>query len=472
MSESPFGRTPGMEEPAGDEAGAAEAVRPFPGGSGRKERGGFNPSRLGEASRPSSVIPKIVGGGQVVRSGAPASPPPLVPPASPAQRVLQESAARAEPKGYTDVRIFGIGGGGGNAVSRMIEAGVQGVEFIVANTDAQSLASSPAQRKIQLSTHGALRLGAGGDPAAGRQAAEASESQILDAIGSADMVFVTAGMGGGTGTGGAPFVAQLARRQRALTVGVVTLPFTFEGARRQRLASEGVAELWRSVDALIVVPNDRLLTLSDRRMSMVQAFRRADDLLRQGVQGIADLVTVTGTINLDFADVRSVMEDAGRALMAVGEGNGENRALGAAQAVVTSPLLEHSIAGASRILLNITGGPDLTLHEVSEIADYVTQAASPDANIIFGHVVHPRPEVEVRVTLIATGMPEQAPGPSPRGASFSRPAGASWTSAPPRPALPDDPGPEDRFRAPRERPPQPPDDDAGRDVPSFLRRPR
>ena len=297
---------------------------------------------------------------------------------------------------------------GGNAVNRMIEAGVQGAEFVVLNTDAQALELSQARRRIHLNTHGALRLGAGGDPAVGRRAAEDTEPAILDAIGNADMVFVTAGMGGGTGTGAAAYVAQLARRQRALTVGVVTLPFAFEGARRQRLARDGRrSSCAQCVDALIVIPNDRLLSLSEKNTSMVQAFRRADDLLRQGVQGMAELVTVTGTINLDFADVRSVMEDAGRALMAVGEGGGENRALDAAEGVVNSPLLEHSISGATRLLLNITGGPDLTLYEVSEIAEYVTKAASPDASIIFGHVVHPRPEVEVRVTLIATGMPDQ-----------------------------------------------------------------
>jgi cell division protein FtsZ len=368
-----------------------------------------------------------------------------VPPASPAQRALQESEARgeAEPKGFTDVRIIGVGGGGSNAVNRMIEAGVQGAEFVVLNTDAQALELSQARRRIHLNTQGALRLGAGGDPAVGRRAAEDTEPEILDAIGNADMIFVTAGMGGGTGTGAAAYVAQLARRQRALTVGVVTLPFSFEGARRQRLAREGVEQLRQSVDALIVIPNDRLLTLSEKNTSMVQAFRRADDLLRQGVQGVAELVTVTGTINLDFADVRSVMEDAGRALMAVGEGTGENRALDAAEGVVNSPLLEHSISGATRLLLNITGGPDLTLYEVSEIAEYVTKAASPDASIIFGHVVHPRPEVEVRVTLIATGMPDQPQDPRAPHASrsaYARPDPArdarDARGAPPRPSPP------------------------------------
>jgi cell division protein FtsZ len=360
----------------------------------------------------------------------------------------------------------------------MIEAGVQGAEFVVLNTDAQALELSQARRRIHLSTHGALRLGAGGNPAVGRRAAEDTEPQILDAIGNADMIFVTAGMGGGTGTGAAAYVAHLARRQRALTVGVVTLPFAFEGARRQRLAREGVEQLRQSVDALIVIPNDRLLSLSERSTSMVQAFRRADDLLRQGVQGVAELVTVTGTINLDFADVRSVMEDAGRALMAVGEGMGENRALDAAEGVVNSPLLERSISGATRLLLNITGGPDLTLYEVSEIAEYVTKAASPDASIIFGHVVHPRPEVEVRVTLIATGMPDQP--------QDSRSTSTSTSSSRPSYSRPDpsrDPSRDasrDARDVPGRPPPTPTSGTAGTpratsetddlDVPPFLRR--
>jgi cell division protein FtsZ len=462
VSETRIDRPSGADGPDGAD-GAAGRVRPFP---ARKERGGFDPSRLGEVSRGAPVVPQIVGSGPAPRPApTPSSgPPPLVPPASPAQRALAESEARNDPKGYTDVRIIGVGGGGGNAVNRMIEAGVQGVEFAVLNTDAQALELSQARRRVTLDTHQALHLGAGGNPAVGRRAAEDSEREILDAIGSADMVFVTAGLGGGTGTGAAPYVARLAQRQHALTVGVVTLPFTFEGSRRQRIAQEGVEELRQAVDALIVIPNDRLLTLAERHTSMVQAFRRADDLLRQGVQGIADLVTVTGTINLDFADVRSVMEDAGRALMAVGEGGGENRALEAAQAVVTSPLLEHSITGASRILLNVTGGPDLTLYEVSEIAQHVTQAAHPDANIIFGHVVHPKPEAEVRVTLIATGMPEErTPG---RGPGYSRPL--PQTPPPPRSTRPVDDAPPPAGRSGS----APVEETDNLDVPPFLRRSR
>jgi cell division protein FtsZ len=390
---------------AGLEAGAGGAG-PEVGGGGRKERGGFSPERLGEAQRRGTVIPRIVGAGAVPRPApAPPVPVPLVPPASPAQRALAERP-RAEPRGFTDVRIVGVGGGGGNAVARMIEAGVGGAQFVVVNTDSQVLDQSPAANKIRLGGPRARRVGAGGDPAAGQRAAEDSAADLAGALSGADMVFITAGMGGGTGTGAAPVIARIARDMRALTVGVVTLPFGFEGARRRRVAEEGVARLREAADALIVIPNDRLLKITDRAVGIVQAFRLADDLLRQGVQGIADLVTVTGLINLDFADVRSVMERAGSALMAVGEGYGENRASQAAQAVVASPLLDRSIAGATGILLNVTGGPDLALHEVSEIAEYVTQAAAEGANVIFGAVVHPRPEAEIRVTLIATGMPE------------------------------------------------------------------
>jgi cell division protein FtsZ len=376
----------------------------------RKGRGGFDPNRLGDPQRLQPVIPRIVGSGPMHRpiSSSPPEPTPLVPPAPPARRALLEEEERphAESKGFTEVRIIGVGGGGGNAVTRMIEAGVTGVEFIAVNTDPQALEQSQAMRTVHLGGPSGRRLGAGGDPGIGQRAAEEMERDLEHVVGGADMVFITAGMGGGTGTGAAPIIAKVAKRQGALTVGVVTLPFRFEGAKRMHVALAGAARMRESVDALIVIPNDRLLALADRQTSMVQAFRLADDMLRHGVQGIADLVTVTGLINLDFADVRSVMQNAGNALMAIGQGNGPDRAKEASQAVVMSPLLEHSIAGARGILLNITGGPDLTLHEVSEVAEYITGAVSPDANIIFGSVIHPRPEVELRVTLIATGMPE------------------------------------------------------------------
>ncbi len=395
---------PAQEGAAGQGVPAAPGNRAVP----RREHRGFDPSRLTGGQRPEPVVPRIVGNVPPRPAPPPPAPTPLVPPGTPAQRALDEARPHAEPKGFTDVRIVGVGGGGGNAVTRMIEAGVSGVEFIAVNTDAQALEQSQATRTIRIGSPGARRLGAGGDPAIGQKAAEETESDLADAVAGADMVFITAGMGGGTGTGAAPVLARLARKHGALTVGVVTTPFRFEGARRMQAAQAGIDRLREAVDALIVIPNDRLLSMVDKNMSVVHAFRLADDMLRHGVQGIADLVTVTGLINLDFADVRSIMQEAGSALMAMGEGNGPERARLAAEAVIASPLLEHSITGANRILLNVTGGPDLTLFEVSEVAEYVTQAISPEANIIFGAVIHPRPEAELRVTLIATGMPDAA----------------------------------------------------------------
>ena len=384
----------------------AQQPPPEPSLPSRKESGGFNPARLPDPQRSTPVVPRIVGAGIPPKPLTPPTPTPLLPPATPAQRAQQEARPHAENKGFTEVRIVGVGGGGGNAVNRMIEAGVSGVEFIAVNTDPQALEQSQATRTLRIGSSGARRLGAGGDPSIGQRAAEESEDDLADAVAGADMVFITAGMGGGTGTGAAPVIARLARKHGALTVGVVTVPFAFEGARRRQSALEGIANLREAVDALIVIPNDRLLSISDRHTSVKHAFRMADDMLRHGVQGIADLVTVTGLINLDFADVRSVMENAGSALMAIGEANGNDRARQAAEAVVSSPLLEHSIAGATGILISVTGGADLTLHEVSEVAEYVTQAAAPEANIIFGATIHPRPEAELRVTLIATGMQE------------------------------------------------------------------
>jgi cell division protein FtsZ len=453
----------------------------------RRGRGGFDPSRLGNPKRAQSVVQGIVGSGPLPRpvTPPPPEPAPLIPPGSPAQRALQEERPHAEPKGYTDVRIVGVGGGGGNAVNRMIEAGVNGVEFVAVNTDPQALEQSQAVRTIRIGSAGARGLGAGGDQSLGERAAEESEGALADAIAGADMVFITAGLGGGTGSGAAPVIARLARRLGALTVGVVTLPFTFEGARRRQTALDGLARLRDAVDALIVIPNDRLLGIADRNTSVVDAFRAADDMLRHGVQGIADLVTVTGLINLDFADVRSVMQSAGSALMAIGDGNGPERAIEAAKAVVASPLLEHSIAGATGILLNITGGPDLTLHEVSEVAEYVTGAASPEANIIFGAVIHPRPEAELRVTLIATGMTGAA-APAQRGARHDARRGRD-TRAPRREPVEDerDAGSARESGAEQARaesspayPPRPRDDvgltDAGDplDIPPILRRPR
>jgi cell division protein FtsZ len=305
---------------------------------------------------------------------------------------------------YAAIKVVGVGGGGSNAVNRMITAGLRGVEFIAINTDAQALALSNADRKIHVGGKVTRGLGAGGDPEIGRQAAEESREDLVEALEGADMVFVTAGMGGGTGTGGAPIVAQIGRELGALTIGVVTRPFGFEGRRRAAAADEGVRNLRQRVNTVITIPNDRLLQVVDKSATVVEAFRVADDVLRQGVQGIADLITVPGLINLDFADVRTIMAEAGSALIGIGVGNGDGRAAAAAQAAISSPLLETSMDGARGVLMNITGGLDLGLHEVNEAAAVVQKAADPDANIIFGAVIDERLDGEVRITVIATGF--------------------------------------------------------------------
>jgi cell division protein FtsZ len=302
------------------------------------------------------------------------------------------------------IKVVGIGGGGSNAVNRMIAAGLSGVEFMAMNTDAQALQCSRATHRIQIGEGLTKGLGAGSNPDIGREAAEESQEEIRRYLSGADMVFITAGMGGGTGTGAAPVVARLARELGALTVGVVTRPFTFEGRRRGLQAENGVSGLKANVDTLITIPNDRLLTVVDKRTPVVEAFRVADDVLRQGVQGISDLITVPGLINLDFADVRTIMMDAGSALMGIGVASGEERAATAARAAISSPLLEASIEGARGVLLNITGGSDLGLHEVNEAAEIVAACADADANIIFGAVIDDNLKDEVRVTVIATGF--------------------------------------------------------------------
>ena len=302
------------------------------------------------------------------------------------------------------IKVVGVGGGGINAVNRMVDAGLRGVEFIAVNTDAQALQMCDADVKIHIGSEITRGLGAGANPDIGYQAAIESKDELRDAIKGADMVFVTAGKGGGTGTGAAPVIAELARELGALTVGVVTRPFMFEGKRRARQAEDGIRELREKVDTLIVIPNDRLLQVVDRRTSIIDAFKVADDVLRQGVQGITDLITVPGLINLDFADVRTVMKDAGSALMGIGVAGGENRAVEAAKAAISSPLLEASVEGAMGILLNITGGSDLGLFEVNEAAEIISSAADADGNIIFGAVVDPSLGDEVRVTVIATGF--------------------------------------------------------------------
>ncbi len=305
---------------------------------------------------------------------------------------------------YAAIKVVGVGGGGSNAVNRMINAGLRGVEFIAINTDAQALAMSNADKKLHVGSKVTKGLGAGGDPEVGRQAAEESKEELYESLDGADMVFVTAGMGGGTGTGGAPIVSEVARELGSLTIGVVTKPFSFEGRRRASAADDGIRLLKQKVNTLITIPNDRLLQIIDRTSTVVEAFRTADDVLRQGVQGIADLITVPGLINLDFADVRTVMHEAGSALIGIGVGTGEDRAIRAAQAAIASPLLETSMAGARGVLINITGGLDLGLLEVSEAAQIIKDAADPDANIIFGAVIDDKVDGEIRITVIATGF--------------------------------------------------------------------
>ncbi|MDQ3365728.1 MAG: cell division protein FtsZ [Myxococcota bacterium] len=306
---------------------------------------------------------------------------------------------------HAKILVIGVGGGGGNAVNTMISGNLDGVEFVVANTDMQALEANMAPHKIQLGDALTKGLGAGANPDVGRRSAEESMQQIADLISGADMVFVTAGMGGGTGTGAAPVIAQIARDCGALTVGVVTKPFGFEGKKRGKQAVEGIERLEKSVDTLIVIPNNRLLALVGQNTSMVEAFRKADSVLLNAVQGISDLMTVPGLINVDFADVRTIMSGMGRALMGTGIGTGKRRATEAAETAISSPLLEDvSIDGATGILINITGGPDLTLHEVNEASSLIQQAAHEDANIIFGSVIDPNLSEEVRITVIATGF--------------------------------------------------------------------
>ncbi|HEY3264026.1 MAG TPA: cell division protein FtsZ [Actinomycetota bacterium] len=309
------------------------------------------------------------------------------------------------PQNYLAViKVLGIGGGGVNAVNRMIEAGLRGVEFIAVNTDAQTLLMSDAEVKLDIGRETTRGLGAGSDPGVGRDAAEEHRDEIEEILKGADMVFITAGEGGGTGTGGAPVVAELARNIGALTIGVVTRPFGFEGRKRAMQADEGITDLKKAVDTLIVVPNDRLLQVSEPTTPMVDAFRIADQVLYQGVDGITSLITTPGLINLDFADVKAVMSGAGSALMGVGHGSGEGRAEEAAKSAISSPLLESSIEGARGVLLSIGGPTDLTLHEVNRAADTITRVAHPDANIIFGAVVDDALGEEIRVTVIAAGF--------------------------------------------------------------------
>jgi cell division protein FtsZ len=387
------------------------------------------------------------------------------------------------------IKVVGVGGGGVNAVNRMIEAGLRGVEFIAVNTDAQALLMSDADVKLDIGRELTRGLGAGADPDKGRQAAEDHAQDIEDALKGADMVFVTAGEGGGTGTGGAPVVARIARALGALTIGVVTRPFSFAGKRRAGPAESGIGSLREEVDTLIVIPNDKLLQMVDHQIAILDAFKQADQVLMQGVSGITDLITTPGLINLDFADVKAVMSNAGSALMGIGSARGEDRARAAAEQAVSSPLLEASIEGAHGVLLSIAGGSDLGLFEVSSAADLIQSAAHEDANIIFGTVIDDALGDEVRVTVIAAGFeggqpPRRQPGisrsadlrstssrPTTPEPAQTRTPGPSYESSRPVPAATPSgasAGPSTAPRPAQLRPPSPPADD-DLDVPDFLK---
>ncbi|HRC07110.1 MAG TPA: cell division protein FtsZ [Miltoncostaeales bacterium] len=373
------------------------------------------------------------------------------------------------------IKVVGVGGGGTNAVDRMVDAGVRGVEFIAANTDAQALAMCDAQVKVQLGGTITKGLGAGADPKVGREAAEESREELKEAIRGADMVFVTAGEGGGTGTGAAPVIAQIAKEQGALTVGVVTKPFSFEGLQRTRRADEGIEELRKSVDSVIVIPNERLLEVVDPSTSIVDAFRMADDVLRQGVQGITDLITVPGLVNLDFADVRTIMANAGSSLMGIGVAAGENRAAEAAKGAISSPLLESTVSGATGVLMNITGGPEMGLFEVNEAATIIRQAAHNDCNVIFGAVIDENVGDHIRVTVIATGFDGQGNQANLRRSAASREpqqqAQGAWRREPLFPSF--EAGGAGSGQVPtfgrEERSALEIGDDDGLDVPEFLK---
>lgn len=369
------------------------------------------------------------------------------------------------------IKVIGVGGGGSNAVNRMIASDIEGIEFWTMNTDAQALSHSEATRRIQLGQKLTRGLGAGGNPAIGQKAAEESREEIAHALEGADLVFITAGMGGGTGTGAARIVAEVAKEMGALTVGVVTRPFTFEGRRRTNQAEEGISGLQSQVDTLIIIPNDKLLQAINEQTPVQEAFRIADDVLRSGVQGISDIITIPGLINVDFADVRTVMADAGSALMGIGEGSGKSRAREAAMQAIHSPLLESSIEGARGVVLNITGGSDMTLNEVNTAAETIYEVVDPNANIIFGAVIDDKMQGEMRITVIATGFTGEIAESAARGArgnnSTQRPA-----TAPPDPQIRKPSGTpvssNDSF--PKPQPPQ----NTGADLPAFLqnRRPK
>lgn len=343
---------------------------------------------------------------------------------------------------FARIKVVGVGGGGCNAVNRMIEEGLQGIEFITVNTDGQALLQSKAQVRVRIGDKVTRGLGAGGNPEVGRKSAEESAEELYEVLKGSDMVFVTSGMGGGTGTGAAPIVAQIAKEVGALTIGVVTRPFTFEGSRRAQSAEAGITKLKEHADTLIVIPNDRLLQMVDKRASLQEAFRLADDVLRQGIQGISELITVPGLINLDFADVRAIMSEGGAALMAVGHASGEERARAAAEMAISSQLLDITIDGARGILFNVTGGPSLTLFEVNQAAAIIKETAHPDVNLIFGAVIDPNLGDEIRITVIATGFGRTSMSPVERPIrieepqSAGRPTRSTATNPQERPAGP------------------------------------
>lgn len=366
------------------------------------------------------------------------------------------------PSSVAKIKVIGVGGGGCNAVNRMIASNVAGIEFWSINTDSQALTLAEANNRLQVGQKLTRGLGAGGNPAIGQKAAEESRDEIAASLEQSDLVFITAGMGGGTGTGAAPVVAEVAKEVGALTVGVVTRPFTFEGKRRTNQADEGIAALQSRVDTLIIIPNDKLLSVISEQTPVQEAFRVADDILRQGVQGISDIITIPGLVNVDFADVRAVMADAGSALMGIGIGSGKSRAREAATAAISSPLLESSIDGAQGVVFNITGGSDLTLHEVNAAAEIIYEAVDPNANIIFGAVIDNQLQGEIRITVIATGFATSVQAPPVQQATRVSPLKRSAISAPPSPAPPP---------SPQEQPPRP-GAKPGLDIPEFLQRRR
>lgn len=374
---------------------------------------------------------------------------------------------------FAQIKVVGVGGGGNNAVNRMIEASLKGIQFIAINTDKQALYNSKAEYKIQIGEKLTRGLGAGANPEIGSKAAEESRDDVYQALQGADMVFVTAGMGGGTGTGAAPIVAQIAKEMGILTVGVVTKPFTFEGRRRMLHADKGIEELRKRVDTLVTIPNDRLLQVVEKRTSIVDAFKIADDVLRQGVQGISDLIAIPGLVNLDFADVKTIMHERGLAHMGVGHASGENRAIDAAKQAIHSPLLETTINGAKGVLLNITGGPSLGLYEINEAAAIVQEAADMEANIIFGAVIDESLKDEIRITVIATGFEDHVEtAPATTVAAASQSAAPVQPAAQPAPSAVTAEQPAQETVAEVVAEPVDHSDAAEYDIPTFLRKKR